>query len=286
MNSIDVIKEKSCPICGSTDSRDYYVVNKYSYMQCVNCKCVYLPGIDKDIQSDCHKSKMYKLARILVESKFWMHNDWLAKKMESISPGGYALEVGSGAGYFVKKLNEFNYVCEGIDIGTENSMFAEQLLEVVVHNEDFLVFDNGRRYDWIIMNQLIEHVPDPVEFVNKAFLLLKSEGKILITTPNLNFTDTLIKFLRPVGLRPPLGDALGHPPNHCVLFNPSSIRLLLKNGGFKILEIGHNPTGFKGRNIVRLFFDKFILRVFPKFAYSPNMYVVGVKNESIDSDKK
>jgi 2-polyprenyl-3-methyl-5-hydroxy-6-metoxy-1,4-benzoquinol methylase len=105
-------------------------------------------------------------------------------------------------------------------------------------------------YNIITMHQLIEHVPNPTDFINQVKSMLSPDGVLVISTPNVAFAKRLAKLPRPI-----LGDAFGHPPNHCTLFHPNTIRWILKNNGFKITAIQNNPTGLKTKSKIRHFAD-------------------------------
>jgi hypothetical protein len=77
------------------------------------------------------------------------------------------------------------------------------------------------------MNNLIEHVIDPIKEMNKAYSLLKRGGYILLETPNSDCWDYAITNRYWGSL---------HVPRHTYLFSLSSIELLAKKTGFRIIN--------------------------------------------------
>lgn len=82
-------------------------------------------------------------------------------------------------------------------------------------------------YDLIVMNNLIEHVIDPIKEMEKAYSLLKPGGYILLETPNTDCWDYAVANRCWGSL---------HVPRHTYLFSSSSIKLLAKKTGFKIIR--------------------------------------------------
>jgi 2-polyprenyl-3-methyl-5-hydroxy-6-metoxy-1,4-benzoquinol methylase len=78
--------------------------------------------------------------------------------------------------------------------------------------------------DLIIMDNVIEHLPEPVEMLRTLRRYLKPQGRIVVITPNMTSGH-----FRLLGRRwtPELA-----PHAHIFLFTPASMRVLLANAGF------------------------------------------------------
>ncbi len=85
--------------------------------------------------------------------------------------------------------------------------------------------DAEETFDLVIMNNLIEHVIDPVEELKKAWAVLKPGGYIILETPNIASLDYKLTKKFWGGL---------HVPRHTYLFSPFSLKLLASQTGFKI----------------------------------------------------
>ena len=97
------------------------------------------------------------------------------------------LDVGSGGAWVAGKLcKEKVNVCS-FDISVKNAKSALQNVKSDFHtavagdalNPPFA--DNS--FDAIIASEVIEHIVEPGDFVNKLLPLLKPEGKLIISTP-------------------------------------------------------------------------------------------------------
>ena len=274
----------SCICCLKDDHHSSLVeVGEYSYLQCLDCDSSFLADVDGGKQRDVHSGRRYKLLRLLFESLSYQrgHEQWLVQEMKKQKPEGKMLEVGCGAGFLLKAAELEGYDVLGMDIGDENVRFAEDYLGIEVRNQDFLSAEGA--FDWIAMHQLIEHVPNPADFIIQSKLLLKPGGILMITTPNLRFAKAMVKWPRRFFIRPRLGDAFGHPPSHCVIFSPESIEGLLKKHGFKVTIWLNNPSGMKTASRIRRVFEKYVLAKLP-WVIGPNMLLCAIVDESSSSE--
>lgn len=96
------------------------------------------------------------------------------------------LEVGSGLGYLTYALDREGYNITGLDISRDAVEKAEKQFGKYFICEDVHQFaiDNNGKFDVVILTEVIEHVPDPSGFSNVLLKLLKSEGTLIISTPN------------------------------------------------------------------------------------------------------
>ncbi|MCP5104465.1 MAG: class I SAM-dependent methyltransferase, partial [bacterium] len=87
--------------------------------------------------------------------------------------------------------------------------------------------DAEEQYDLIIMNNLIEHVIDPLKELEKAYLLLKPGGYVILETPNTDSWDYYLAKKHWGGL---------HAPRHTYLFSYPSINRLVSRAGFELVK--------------------------------------------------
>jgi len=220
--------------------------------------------------------------RVLLESRSYQfgHEAWLVSSMQKLKPTGSVLEVGCGSGFLLKAAKDAGYEVVGMDLGGENVNFADQYLGVGVRNQNFLSATG--QYDWVVMHQLIEHVPNPGDFLAKARELLKPGGILMVTTPNLSFAKAAVRVPRSLSLRPRLGDAFGHPPTHCVIFSPNSLTMLMERHGLSVVQVANNPTGMKTPSAIRRWVESKLLVRIP-WVMGPNMLVCAEPTNSQSS---
>jgi 2-polyprenyl-3-methyl-5-hydroxy-6-metoxy-1,4-benzoquinol methylase len=92
---------------------------------------------------------------------------------------GDVLDIGFGSGRLASKLAPQHYY--GFDLNPEALPAAKaRYPEHTFSNE----LPEGRRFDCVIALAVIEHTPDPTEFLATCGRFLREGGKVVITTPN------------------------------------------------------------------------------------------------------
>ncbi|HSO87355.1 MAG TPA: class I SAM-dependent methyltransferase [Draconibacterium sp.] len=100
---------------------------------------------------------------------------------------GKILDVGCGSAWVASKMCPRNYEVFSMDISLENTSGA--LEKYPFENHSAVVADvfslpfNNNVFDYIIASEIIEHVIDPVAFVQNLIRILKPGGTLIVTTP-------------------------------------------------------------------------------------------------------
>jgi 2-polyprenyl-3-methyl-5-hydroxy-6-metoxy-1,4-benzoquinol methylase len=92
-----------------------------------------------------------------------------------------------------------------------------------------------RKFDFILAYNILEHVPDPYQFLEKIMSSLCTGGIAIIQTPNWNSIDArLFRKYYWGGL---------HAPRHFFLYSKSSLRKSVEKIGFTIKSHKNIPAG-------------------------------------------
>lgn len=139
------------------------------------------------------------------------------------------LDVGCSTGWFLKTAKERGYEVAGVEMSSYATKKANALLGGGVFIGKFEDCEFPKEYfDIVYSSAVIEHVPDPISFIEKQSDYLKKDGLLFINTPNI---DSLA--WRRLG-----GNwSMLQLPDHIVFFNPSSITYLLESLSFEVLII-------------------------------------------------
>jgi 2-polyprenyl-3-methyl-5-hydroxy-6-metoxy-1,4-benzoquinol methylase len=103
-----------------------------------------------------------------------------------ISEGQRILDVGGGGGYFLRLAARLGAVVEGVEpnpIGADRAR-ASGLTIFTGTVEDYARMNQGRTFDLITANHVLEHTPTPVATLEAMKQLLARQGIIWIAVPN------------------------------------------------------------------------------------------------------
>lgn len=97
---------------------------------------------------------------------------------------GMVLDYGCGVGKLSELIAEKNYI--GIDIDLESLNIAKEnyVGYKFFNNNEFDSIKKNLKFNTIVSMAVIEHVKDPVCFLNNLKESLDKEGKIVLTTPH------------------------------------------------------------------------------------------------------
>lgn len=112
----------------------------------------------------------------------------------ALAPGQHVLEIGCAEAGVLKAFRERGMPCTGVDLNASRIEWARQFHqsgfdepEIELHAGDVFAyaadFPGERRFDWIILKDVIEHIPDQEKFLAKLKTLLNPGGHIFFGFP-------------------------------------------------------------------------------------------------------
>lgn len=161
----------------------------------------------------------------------------MAKNISVIIPyieNGRILDVGCGSGRFLKWLKEHGWDVSGVDLSEKAAQNAAKSgLNIFCGQLQDAGFAS-RHFDVILINQVLEHVHDPMVVLREANRLLKDGGKLIVGVPNIESYESRIfgKYWSPLDI-----------PRHLFHFS------------FPVLAAMLDKTGFwVSKNVGKMFF--------------------------------
>lgn len=148
---------------------------------------------------------------------------------------GPVLDIGCGTGNLVEYLCESGFDGEGIEPSFEAARFgAERGLNIRQATLEGIANETGvkKRYRAITLLNVLEHVPDPIGFLQNAKSLIAGGGLIIVRVPN-DFSE-IQQVAEQLTNRKQWWVA---DPDHINYFSPSSIKTIFSHLGFEVVDM-------------------------------------------------
>ncbi len=138
---------------------------------------------------------------------------------------GRLLDIGCGAGHLLNRIRQLGWEVEGIDFDESAVKQAQNLYNLKAYTGDLkdIVYPSDN-FDVITLKHVIEHIPDPAELLKECYRILKTGGRLIMTTPNIQSWghQRFQQYWR--GLE---------PPRHLFLYNCSTLAAVTKKAAFE-----------------------------------------------------
>jgi 2-polyprenyl-3-methyl-5-hydroxy-6-metoxy-1,4-benzoquinol methylase len=139
------------------------------------------------------------------------------------------LDVGAGYGFFTREAQSAGFDVTAIELGTKAARICREMTGVEPVNTLFEEFDSGgRRFNAIVLSQVLEHVYDVNVWIEKARSLLAPQGVLAVALPNFGSL-----FRRILAEREPFIT----PPEHLNFFAAESLEMLLARHGLAVKTV-------------------------------------------------
>jgi SAM-dependent methyltransferase len=222
-----------CAICGKTATRRLYTKFGYDIVRCSSCGLAFAsPRAPTETILSRYGPEYfwneYLPALGVVEGRYDLsafdarYAPLLA--LLAGAPGRRLVEMGCGAGFFLKAAERAGWHTYGIELSDEGSRFAREKLALDVRRETAENMTlTPASFDAAVMFDTIEHLFDPRAVVQMLGRALVPGGLLLIGTPNF---QALSRFI--------LGRdwAVLSPLEHLYYFEEPTLRALLEGCGF------------------------------------------------------
>jgi SAM-dependent methyltransferase len=179
--------------------------------------------------------------------------------IDAARPGGHVLDIGCGQGYVAAELLKKGCHVTGMDRYIPAEVEAPRGIDFIRWDLDRKEFPvNVSQFDQIFMLDIIEHLKAPEEFMDELrFATGCKRPEIVMTTANIGFFAT--RFMLLFGQfnygKKGILDA-----THTRLFTFRSMRELLRQCGYKIIEVRGIPAPFP-KALGDNFIGRFLLRL-------------------------
>ncbi len=222
----------TCPLCQNTTSKPVGTKNNFSLVACDRCNFIYVAPVPESAQlhtlyDGYSQTDKYlkKLKKKIFTSKLKVKR--IGKFINSTQK--QFLDVGCSIGATVAAADQLGYNAMGIDLDEvalkkANELFGECEFQAIT-TQDLL--STGRKYDVIYCAEVIEHVPDPHDFMQSLVDLLNPDGVLYLTTPDAGHVRVPKDFVSWNRVT---------PPEHICYFSRKNMKTLLEQHQLKPIK--------------------------------------------------
>ena len=248
-----MIKQFSCRFCKTTDVVKSYSANdirdnQWYICECNSCKAIFLspdPTVEElKLAYDSHyygeeESKFgFSVERFI---DFYRYKR--AKKTSSQIPQkARVLDLGCGNGRFLKHLSSLgDFELFGIELEGVSAERAAKIKEINLKIGPLKENAFSPEYfDAVILFHVFEHLDKPEETIKIINTILKKDGLLVISLPNIAGWQSKIFKGKWYHL---------DPPRHLIFFNPDDLVKIINSMGFRLINkkwhsFEQNPYGW------------------------------------------
>jgi len=241
-SSRDAYTNPVCPVC-EHKAREWFKRSDWYVDKCANCGFAFVRNVPSDqflaewylrfCDDRKPASNQPKQSTGPYEPDSRQHkkfkNWWFAKRIKSFAGSRKrVLEVGYAHGNLLKALQrEGNFTVEGIDYSEGPLQHLRSLgLNVSVSSLEDKHYPDGA-FDIIVGLHVLEHVHNPMRFMQEVHRVLSPGGRIYFQVPCVSYWRSRLAGEKWKALTPPW---------HLWFFSTKAMRLFLTSHGFRVIS--------------------------------------------------
>jgi len=231
--------EVSCHLCGGHDRRVLREEKGYQIVECAACRLRYLYPQPSQLETEELYSEHYFQSTDALGRGYEGYTEQAEnlratfrdrlRFLPSQAEGRRLLDVGAAAGYFVEQARQAGWEAEGIEPSKWAAAYARDRVGVPVREGilDATAYP-ANSFDVITFWEVIEHLPDPREFLTNVARVAKPGASVLFSTPDSGSTVARVLGRNWLGWR--------KVPEHLFFFDKPSLVRLLNETGFEVTD--------------------------------------------------
>lgn len=165
---------------------------------------------------------------------YYMQEKWeFSLALDLLKGGDSVLEVGVGEGHFLRAARNHGVTVQGVELNPKGAERA-RVLGFQVHERTLKELSNqiSERFDAICSFQVLEHVPDPRDFLQGMITMLRPGGRLILSVPNAAVMRKIDSNNQ---------DLLNQPPHHMGHWDEGNFRALERLFPIKVKSVHREP---------------------------------------------
>jgi 2-polyprenyl-3-methyl-5-hydroxy-6-metoxy-1,4-benzoquinol methylase len=230
-----------CRLCHHEFSSVCFIKDSFTLVRCLSCGLVSV----SNPPSKAEIERLYSFASGYhvgfcddnsPEVRYYVNQArYYYSRLQKYKTEGRILDIGCSAGLFLEVTREHGWDSYGIEISKDTAELARKRggIKIVMGSLDQTRF-RPKFFDVITMWDVVEHVEDPTHMMTIVHSILKDDGIIALSTPNID------------GLFPKISYIISkftkdwphpEPPYHLFQFSKKTLQKLLHLARFEVLEV-------------------------------------------------
>jgi 2-polyprenyl-3-methyl-5-hydroxy-6-metoxy-1,4-benzoquinol methylase len=272
----------SCPICKSKkiNLSKKLLRNDYVLADCLDCTFKFAsprPTFKElaNFYNSISSVRFYKHTdKEAVNDSRLLHN-----KIQRFHPEAKRiLEIGASTGYYLHGLKLRGYEVVGSELSSDACKLAEEWYGNEMYANEFPPIEKFKEYfDVVIIHHVIEHIVNPLEFLEQASLYIAKGGCLFIETPNIKSFGIKI-----TGKDYPVFC----PPGHLNFFSLKTLANALPNKLNVIKSYTTTRGGLTPYHIANAIFAKLSLKKVIEKKVDNKKKIISKSNVSVENNRK
>jgi 2-polyprenyl-3-methyl-5-hydroxy-6-metoxy-1,4-benzoquinol methylase len=235
-------KHVPCNLCGSEAQQPFCPENGLGLVQCTQCGLVYvsprpdpheLYALYGETYFHNNESGVVGYTNYLkdednIRQTFAGRLKWLERFIQP----GKVFDVGCAAGFFLDEAKQRGWQVQGLDVSGFAVEYVKDRFGFDARQGSLTELDYPTgSYDLLTMWDVIEHVPDPKAYIQRAADLLRKGGVFALATPDVDSIPAKLTGKRWVGYK--LSE------EHVYYFSVRTLSQFLNEAGFEVVDVRH-----------------------------------------------
>ena len=180
--------ESRCPLCGSDRSQPRFQQRGYTLASCDRCELLFIqpyPQNSDRVHARVSDYRRHEMAIADTQRHYDACAQFYKRYLPMIAPecGGArsVLDVGCGSGYLLEQLRVYPSLHRvGIELNRERAAMARRVAACEIVEVPIEEFSTDRRFDVIVMINLVSHVTSLERLFASAKSLLAPNGRLVL----------------------------------------------------------------------------------------------------------
>ncbi|MFH1564180.1 MAG: class I SAM-dependent methyltransferase [Nitrospirota bacterium] len=186
----------SCDLCGENISKKLCEIGTTTILQCKECGLMFRTPIPtKEELKDYYSSGYYEeygfreyagRKHHILKYRFEPVLNFFKGQISNVLKTPKVLDIGCALGFFIELLKKQGWEAKGVEFSNDAAEYAKKELGLDVHagSVEEVGFES-ESFDVITMLDVLEHVTSPNTILKEVNRILKKQGLILATIPNV-----------------------------------------------------------------------------------------------------